>query len=585
MCLSSKRRALGGEMPRMDRKGISRAEFLKGAALGIVGAALPMEVLAQGTTEPEVPGAQKAGTITDAMIAESEPLVGVAYPPESRKGVASGVKQQRKSLDALRSRALENATAPAYIFRPEGRQSKEGRKIEVRTARVGNLLPSVEEDLAFLSVVELGALLRARRISSIELTKFFLKRLETYETKLNAVVTLTPERALRTATEADRLFAQKLVRSPLQGIPTGVKDLFATLDAPTTWGAAPYKDQRLTYDAAVVERLEAAHAPILAKLSLGALAYGDIWFGGMTRNPWNPKQGSSGSSAGSAAAVAAGLLPFAIGTETLGSVVSPAQRCRIVGLRPTFGRTSRFGAMALSWSMDKVGVLARSPEDTAVVLGAIAGADPRDPTSVDRPFSYRATDSLKGLKVAVVGTEALDEDDIKGPLSAAAMLLRQLGATLSTGTFTNVPDGVSEVLTVEAAAAFDDLTRSGRVDEMKGSLWPPAFRAAMYVTGVDYIQAMRQRTIAMATFEREFGDADLILAADRAGQLLVTTNLTGHPQIYIPLGLDPQGRSFGVSLIGRLYEEGRMLQAAQALQTKFAAPKTRPDLTLLDALG
>lgn len=570
-----------GELQGVERKEITRAEFLKGAAIGAVGVALPgVALTAQGAEVTPGTPAKSVG-LSDELIAEAEPLVGVAYPPSARKPVAASVKSTRKTLDALRALPLENATTPAYIFQPQGKQPKAGTKIDVRTRKVSNLRPALDDDLAFLSVVELGALLRAKRISSVELTKFFLRRLETYGPRLNAVITMTPDRALRTAAEADRRFAKGLVQSALQGIPTGVKDLFATLDAPTTWGAAPYRDQHLRYDAAVVERLEAAGAPILAKTSLGALAYGDVWFGGLTRNPWNPKQGSSGSSAGSAACVAAGLLPFALGTETLGSIVSPAQRCRIVGLRPTFGRISKRGAMALSWSMDKVGILARSPEDTAVVLGALAGSDPRDPSAVDRPLTYRPVDSLKGTTIALVGTEALDEDDTKGPVSAAAILLRQMGAMLTSATFTNVPDGVSEVLSVEGASAFDDLTRSGRVDEMKGSLWPPEFRAAMYVTGVDYVQAMRQRTLSMATFEREFGDADLILAPDRAGNLLITTNLTGHPQIYIPLGTDPEGRSFGVSLIGRLYDEGRLVAAAQALQTKFGAPVTRPDLTLL----
>ncbi len=577
----------------MDEKGaVTRAAFLKAATgvvgAGIVGGALPREALAQTAAAPGAPEATaptKGAGITDALVAEAEPLVGVGrYPDEARKAVAGGVKEKRRSLDALRATAYDNATAPAFVFRPEGRQPKAGTKNEVRPARGKVLLPSGTDDLAFLSAVELGGLLRQRAISSVELTRYFLKRLELYGPKLRCVVTMMPERALAIAAQADRLFAQGVVKSPIQGIPTGVKDLFSTLGTRTTWGAEPYKDQVIPYDSAVVERLETAGAPILAKTSLGALAYGDVWFEGLTLNPWNPKQGSSGSSAGSASAVAAGLLPFAVGTETLGSVVSPSQRCRIFGLRPTFGRTSRYGAMALSWSMDKVGVLARHPEDAALMFSVLHGADPRDPSTVDRPFLYRSPGggaSLRGVKVAVVGTIPLDADEGGGPVSAAAILLRDLGATLGQGKFSPVPDGVSEVLSVEAAAAFDDLTRSGRVDEMKGSLWPPEFRAAMYVTGVDYVQAMRARTVAMATFEREFGDADLILAPGAGGSLLVTTNLTGHPQVYLPVGTDKEGRSLGISLIGRLYDEGRLLQAAQALQARFALPRARPDLSAL----
>ena len=574
-------------MPFMSEKdAISRAAFLRAGAAGLAATALPLGALAsQGQNAPTSvapPNATpaKTGEITDALVAEAEPLVGVArFPDAARKAVANGVREKRKSLDALRARTFDNATAPAYVFRPEGRQPAEGTKNEVRPARAKVLLPSDPDALAFLSAVELGALLRQKAVSSVELTRYFLKRLETYGPGLRCVISMMPERALRVAAEADKLFARGEVRSPIQGIPTGVKDLFSTLGTRTTWGAEPYKEQVIPYDSAVVERLEGAYAPILAKTSLGALAYGDLWFGGLTLNPWNPKQGSSGSSAGSAASVAAGLLPFAVGTETLGSVVSPSQRCRIFGLRPTFGRTSRYGAMALSWSMDKVGVLARSPEDAALMFAVLHGKDARDPTTVDRPFAYRNGASLKGRKVAVVGKMNLDADDNGGPVSAAAILLRDLGATLSQGKFTSVPDGVTEVLSIEAAAAFDDLTRSGRVDEMKGSLWPPEFRAAMYATGVDYIQAMRARTVAMATFEREFGDADLILAPGSGGDLLVTTNLTGHPQVYLPLGLDKDSRPIGVSLIGRLYGEDRLLEAAQALLAKFGVAPARPDLS------
>ena len=402
-----------------------------------------------------------------------------------------------------------------------------------------------------------------------------------YGPKLRNVISLTEDHARLAALEADAEIAKGKYRGPLHGIPYGIKDLFAAKEYPTTWGAEPYKNQVFAYNCAVIDKLTAAGAIMVAKTSLGALAYGDVWFGGQTLNPWNPKQGSSGSSAGSSAGVAAGLFAFAIGTETLGSIISPSQRCRITGLRPTFGRVSRYGAMALSWTMDKVGPLCRTAEDCAIVFGAIHGADSRDPMSVDFPFSYRPTVDLKKLKIGVVNSPGFNSDDASKELGPAADILRSLGATLSPIKISPPTEGVSEVLSIEAAAAFEEITKDGRVDTMKGSGWPPQFRASSMLTGVDYIQAMRTRSLLMKRFEEELGNYDVLIGPERMGDVLVTTNLTGHPQIFIPMGLNPQGRPIGISLVGRLYEEGTILAIANMIQQSTNVFRHRPDLTQL----
>jgi Asp-tRNA(Asn)/Glu-tRNA(Gln) amidotransferase A subunit family amidase len=399
---------------------------------------------------------------------------------------------------------------------------------------------------------------------------------------LRNVITLLEDSAMAQALVADDEIAKGKYRGPLHGIPFGAKDLFAFKGHLTTWGAEPYKNQVLNYNAAVIDKLLAAGAILVAKTSLGALAYGDIWFGGMTLNPWNPKQGSSGSSAGSAAGTAAGLFAFSIGTETLGSIISPSTRCRVTGLRPTFGRVSRYGAMALSWTMDKVGPICKTSEDCAIVFSVIHGADDRDPMSVDFPFSYRSTVDLKKLKIGVpMPFGYKDGDDIAKDLGPAGTILKNLGATFIPVKISPPAQGVSEVLTIEASAAFDEITHDGRVDSMKGSLWPPAFRASSMLTGVDYIQAMRARTTLMHKFEAELGDLDLIVANGSGGDILVTTNLTGHPQMFIPMGLNDQGRPIGTSLIGRLYEEGTLLAIGNMLQQATGAYRKRPDLSQL----
>jgi uncharacterized membrane protein (UPF0127 family) len=400
---------------------LTRQQFLTTSVLGAVGAALPFRALAQDAA------AGKEITLEDLRAAER--MAGLEFTDKQREAALAGVKEQASSLKGLREGKIGNDVGPATVFVPQGRQPKPGRATDVRPARPEiNRRPASDEDLAFLTVAELGHLLRTRQVTSRELTELSLARLRRYGPKLRCLVTLMEADALRQADRMDQEAAEGRWRGPLHGVPCGIKDLFATKGHRTTWGAEPYREQVIDTDAAVVERLREAGAVLCAKLSLGALAMADHWFEGLTLNPWDPKQGSSGSSAGSASAMAAGLVPFTVGTETLGSIMSPSQRCRVTGLRPTFGRISRHGAMALSWTMDKVGPICRTAEDCALVLGALHGHDPRDPASVDRPFRYRPPGDLSKLKIGFLSTERLDEDDVSEDVSKALEVLRSKGA-------------------------------------------------------------------------------------------------------------------------------------------------------------
>ena len=548
---------------------ISRKNFL---AASLAAAFAPFEVLAQNPTR---------ATYTVEDVKGAERLSGISLTDEQRKDVLQSLSGSRSGLDSIRKAGISNGIPPAFTFVPHGKKPRSGYKNDVKpTSPKAFVKPTNPEDIAFMTVAELGVLIKTKQLKPSELTEIFLDRLKQYGPKLKNIITLTEDVARQQAQVADEEIAKGKYRGPLHGIPYGIKDLFAAKDYPTTWGAEPYKNQVMAYNCAVVEKLSAAGAVMVAKTSLGALAYGDIWFGGLTLNPWNPKQGSSGSSAGSSSGTAAGLFAFSIGTETLGSIISPSQRCRVTGLRPTFGRVSRYGAMALSWTMDKVGPICKTAEDCAIVFSVIHGADPRDPMSVDYPFTYRSAVDLKKLKIGVVTPVGFKEgDDLAKDLGTAGTILRSLGATFTPVKISSPTPGVSEVLTIEAAAAFDEITRDGRVDTMKGSLWPPAFRASSMLTGVDYIQAMRARTTVMHRFEEELGSLDLIIGSAGLGDLLVTTNLTGHPQIFIPMGLNEQGRPIGVSLIGRLYEEGTILAVGNMLQQATSVYRKRPDLS------
>jgi Asp-tRNA(Asn)/Glu-tRNA(Gln) amidotransferase A subunit family amidase len=455
-------------------------------------------------------------------------------------------------------------------FHPGGAPESARRRISVRTTDPGRIdfARLSDEDIAFLPIRSQAKLIRERKLTSVALTRLYLNRLKLYGDRLKCVVRIREDAALAEARRADAELASGKDRGPLHGIPCGIKDLFQLKDEVVTWGAAPYREQVFTENAAVVERLRAAGAVIVAQLSMGALAQGDIWFGGVTKNPWNEKQGSSGSSAGSASATAAGLVSYAIGTETLGSICSPSVRCRVTGLRPTFGRVSRFGAMELSYTMDKIGPICREVEDCALVLAALIGRDPRDPATVEAPFEYRPRRSLRGIRVALSGVQETDP---------FAKNLVELGASIRAVNFTPVPNGALTILEAECGSAFEAFTRTGKVRELGISPWPPTFRKSRFIPAVEYLQAQRARAAIMATFEREFADFDVILVND-IGNTIYHTNLTGHPQIVIPQGDDGKGNSLAKSLIGKPYRESELLSIARVAQEATDFHRRRPKL-------
>jgi Asp-tRNA(Asn)/Glu-tRNA(Gln) amidotransferase A subunit family amidase len=428
-------------------------------------------------------------------------------------------------------------------------------------------------DVAFWPVTRLAQLIRTRAVTPTELTNMYLARLRKYGPQLECVVTLTEELALEQAQRADREIAAGRYRGALHGIPWGAKDLLATRRYPTTWGAKPFTQQRIDDDATVVQKLDEAGAVLVAKLTLGELAMGDVWFGGRTKNPWKLDQGSSGSSAGPAAAVVAGLVGFSIGSETLGSIVSPSTRTGATGLRPTYGRVSRAGAMALSWSMDKIGPICRSVEDCALVLHAIHGSDGRDPTVHDVPFNWDARVRPASLRIGYVRSAFDTEEnhparefDLK-----ALDVLRGLGARL---TPVELPDmypvpALRVILNAEAGAAFDELTRSGRDDELTrqdATAWPNTFRQARFIPAVEYIQANRIRTLLMAAMSNTMRDIDVLVTPTAAPNVLLTTNLTGHPAVVVPNGFNPDGTPVSLSFIGGLFGEAPALALAKAYQ-------------------
>jgi Asp-tRNA(Asn)/Glu-tRNA(Gln) amidotransferase A subunit family amidase len=444
-------------------------------------------------------------------------------------------------------------------------------------------LPEKLEALAFLPVTHLAHFIRTRQLSSVDLTEMYLARLKRFDPELKCVVTLTEELALTQAKRADREIAAGHYRGPLHGIPWGAKDLLKTDAIPTTWGAAPFKEQILEGDATVVRRLEEAGAVLVAKLTLGALAWGDVWFGGTTKNPWNPEDGSSGSSAGPAAAVAGGLVGFAIGSETYGSIVSPCTRCVVTGLRPTFGRVSRHGAMALSWSMDKIGPIGRTVEDCALVFDAIHGADGLDKTAVSRPFEWVPELDLHNLRIGYLSQDFARERDNQAQDEASLDTLRSLAGELIPIELPDYPiDSLGFLLMAEAAAAFDTLTRHDQDDLMvrqTKDAWPNVFREARLIPAVEYIQANRVRTLVMEAMNRLMEDIDLYVAPSFAGDNLLLTNLTGHPAVVVPNGFSDEGiPNSSITFTGRLFGEARLLAAAKAYQDGTAFHRQYPPM-------
>ena len=572
----------------LDRRGFLSA---CGSA-GIVSPLFPgiLYTLATQAQEPESTDQSKPPKITPEMIDAAAVLAGIGpFTAEQKQMMLEGLIDNNGSYKAIRKLKLPNSVAPAYVFHPlpplktvcdpncEKLPPVEGDTL-IPAVDDGDFRPRIApariEDLAFASVTELSRLLSARKITSLALTKMHLERLKHYDSTLHFITNLTEDRALAQAKAADAEIAAGKYRGPLHGIPWGAKDLLAVKGYPTTWGAAGYEHQVIDEDATVVQRLDAAGAILVAKLTLGALAMGDVWYGGRTRNPWNPEQGSSGSSAGPASAVAAGCVGFAIGSETLGSISSPSTRCGTTGLRPTFGFVPRTGAMALSWTMDKLGPIARTAEDCALVLQAIHGPDGKDVSVAPATFNWAGVGDWHSLRVGYLKSEfdplqplKLDEPaagetpekkkdrekrnaeqtasharrayDQRYDL-AALDKLRAMSVQLIPVQLPKLPYGsMTNLLTAEGAAAFDDLILSGR-DELLTAQgpedWPNLFRAARFYPAVEYIQANRARTLAIQQVSALFERVDIIVTPT-TGQQLVATNLTGHPALIVPNGL------------------------------------------------
>jgi Asp-tRNA(Asn)/Glu-tRNA(Gln) amidotransferase A subunit family amidase len=513
--------------------------------------------------------------ITVETVRCAEEIAGVALEPEARESIVSDLRGQRRSIEALQAVELPNDVPPALTFGPLPAATPTPTPGPVgRPARLPvREMPGSVQELAFAPVHELSGLLHTRRVSSLELTRMYLERLKRHDAELEAVVTLTEARALRQARAADEEIAAGRWRGPLHGVPWGAKDLLAVEGYPTSWGVGVYRDRELAGDATVVRRLDEAGAVLLAKLTLGELAWGDVWFGGVTKNPWRTEQGASGSSAGSGAATAAGLVGFALGTETLGSISSPATRNGVTGLRPTFGRVPKTGAMALAWSMDKIGPMCRHAEDCALVLEAIAGADGEDPSAADAPFSLDALPPPERLRVGYFRA-AFERDPERYPTRAfdhaTLDVLRSMGADLVPVDIPEVPyETLSLILGPEAAAAFDAFTREGLVDDMvrQGpNSWPTVFRAARFVPAVDYINANRVRTLAMRRWNELFSDLDVIVTPTSAPNQLLATNLTGHPAVILPNGFREDGTPVSITFLGGLFREEAPLALARAYQ-------------------
>lgn len=443
-------------------------------------------------------------------------------------------------------------------------------------------MPANRNELAFYSIMQLASLVKNKKITSVELTKFFIDRLKKWGDTLQSVITLTEDLAMQQAEQADEEIKKGMYKGPLHGIPYGLKDLFAVKGYKTTWGSTPYKDQVINEDSYVYTQLKNAGAVLCAKLSLGALAYNNKWFGGETKNPWNLKEGSSGSSAGSAASVVAGLLPFTIGTETLGSIVSPSARCGATGLRPTFGSISRSGAMVLCWSLDKAGPICRSAEDDAIVFYYLKGTDGKDAGAVDHAFNYDPKVDLSKLKIAYAENYFKQLD--KGAQEWKVLdIFRSLGANVHPVVF---PDSVlypnnliGIILNAESAAAFDELTRTNRddlIERQDKDFWPNSFRSARMIPAVEYINANRYRYDLCKGMYDFMKDYDVLIVPTFAGSQLSITNLTGNPSVTMPTGFNKTGSPVSITLIGKLYDEATILGAAKAYQDKTSFNKMHP---------
>jgi Asp-tRNA(Asn)/Glu-tRNA(Gln) amidotransferase A subunit family amidase len=610
-------------MKNTEKKRASRRRFL--ATIPAVAGGLAAPALAQQ------PAQDPPLRLSKDTLDCGEKIFAVDFTDAEEEAALRPVNRNLESFEQLRKVDIPLDTEPAVTFRPylPGRKPKPGATPGA-PIKVASPVPprhSSIEDLAFQPVTALAPLLRRRDITSTELTRMYLARLKKYGTKLNNVVTLTEDLALAQAAQADKEIRAGHYKGPLHGIPWGAKDLFATKGIPTTWGAGPFQNQVFDYDATIVERLRDAGAVLVAKLSMGALAQGDRWFRGQTKNPWNPddpvRGGSSGSSAGPGSATAAGLVGFAIGTETRGSIISPSAVNGVTGLRPTYGRVSRFGAMALSWTMDKIGPMCRTVEDCALVFNAIYGPDGRDDTVVDAPFAWNPDLPLSKLKIGYIKAEFEPQEEGgrgegrgargeaagrgegagregrgRGGLSPeeqrkraeerlkllndALEAYRKAGATLHP---IEVPPNASRyanaiafVLTTEAAAAFDDLTRSEGIKDSSLGTWPNAFRTHRFVPAVEYIRAQRIRTLLMREMDKLMSEYDVFLSPTGGGSLGIT-NLTGHPAVALRAGFVANA-PLELMVTGRLYDEATVLRVALAYERASKWNEMKPQLTL-----
>jgi Asp-tRNA(Asn)/Glu-tRNA(Gln) amidotransferase A subunit family amidase len=637
----------------LDRRG-----FLSACSkAGITSALLPGALYTLASQAQEVKPGERAQSspakITPEMLDQAAALAGVSLTADQKKMMLDGLDDQRSSYAEIRKLNLPNSVAPAFIFcpvPPSAHVPKRECENPVGQIEAGNTImidcvgkectakeisvPANLEDLAFAAVPELASLLKSRKVTSLALTQMYLTRLKRYDPKLHFIISLTEDRAIAQAKAADAEIAAGKYRGPLHGIPWGAKDLLAVKGYPTTWGAGGFEKQSFDTDATVVQRLDAAGAVLLAKFTLGALAQGDIWFGGRTRNPWNPSQGSSGSSAGSASAVAAGCVAFAIGSETLGSIASPSTRCGDTGLRPTFGLVPRTGAMALSWTMDKLGPICRAVEDCAIVLNSIYGPDGQDLATREAAFNWDADFNWKTLRIGYLKSdfdaaqpfkpreaepnetaEAKQQRETRNAMRAAGYerrkydqrydlaaldKLRSMGVSLIPVELPKLPYGaMTSILEAEAAAAFDDLTMTGRdklLTEQGPNEWPNTFRIARFYPAVEYIQANRARTLAIREVSKLFEQVDIIVVPT-SGEQLVATNLTGHPALILPNGLrgadSPKppkiddgdtdniggpGTPVSITFLAAHYQEAKLCAFARAYQEATGFHKRHPKL-------
>ena len=616
---------------------LDRRRFLAACSqAGIASALLPGVLYTLAAQAQDEAKPAEAFHVTEAMLDQAAALADVPLTAEQKKMMLGRLEGQRESYAAIRKLKIPNSVAPAFVFDPlpPGAKVDSTRQAPRWSEARGIAVPTNIEELAFTSVRELAELVRTRKVTSLALTQMYLARLKRYDSKLHFVVTLTEERALAQAKAADAEIAAGHYRGPLHGIPWGGKDLLAVKGYPTTWGAGGFEKQSFEEDATVVERLDAAGAVLVAKLTLGALAMGDKWFGGKTRNPWNPEQGSSGSSAGSASAVSAGCVAFAIGSETLGSISSPSTRCGDTGLRPTFGFVPRTGAMALSWTMDKLGPICRAVEDCAIVLSSIYGPDGKDLATRDAAFNWDANLDWKSLRVGYFKKDfdkpeppkpreakanetaeekkqretrnamrtAMHEQNVSDWHFETAALdkLRAMGITLIPVELPDLPYGaMTPLLEAEAAAAFDDLTISGRdklLTEQGPGDWPNTFRVARFYPAVEYIQANRARSLAIRELSKVFEQVDIVVAPTFGDQLVVT-NLTVHPAIIVPNGLRgadapkrPEGGSddndnmggpgtpVSITFLAGHYQDAKLCAFARAYQEATDFHKQHPKL-------